>query len=1031
MNKLANVRWSDRMPPLSFRPQQVMTAPMPPPGTMNSMPNMGHVPMHPSPMQNATAGTHQMPLAITPRNPEFVQYSFNIPFTFDLAGPNTEDILHATQDAVMRWTHPAEAPDNVSVAELPVHVEHLRNLDQLCLDLSQSPLPVKAVVETTRVNVNNKPSRTVTVLLSGPPELVQKSRETIMNGTPIAMTCSTVDVDGKLVCDLKAGVLKQEVMEMLDSISHFTGVDIFLLGPKLSLLNLQSTEGRVDKRWRIAIYGDVGSVDHAKVHVLLRIDQMLGRALGSLKLEPIYHQPICGRHRKTIKLLESATGTSIYFPPHLLQLNRFYVSSAHRRDPSDIFITGETEDGINRAKAKLQELASLTRIDPKEVEIDCDKMDNILLSRLDKVRKIGDTYGTHIALPGLGTRRNRMTVRGADQTQCERTIREILDLTGQFYHGYWCMRPGSYSLPNEQSVSELLNNITATSGAEVMFDGELFTINGTDDAVKTAIKMISETEGFGDQPFSAHIKIELAVEHKEFVSGKKNGKLNKIIHMVQKIGLIHILFEGYNEYNFNIEVISQNYKALEAGISYVEQEMPASISFHVPDQYHKKIIGIGGHHIQSIMRKHSVFVKFSNAMDRGGAGREEDDLQVGNVVCRTPARNAQNLEAVKSEILEMVDEADSEYTSQIVSVDRLFQRRLLARLRDLDKMEKKYNCKILFPSTEQASDEVTVIGPQWNVPRCADELLGMVPDFHEMVLEKNESLSEFLDSAQFSQTLVTQLDNQEVSIEVRPCEEKTEDNGETVSLLLSFTRNNAAGLGEVIEQMLASMTSAGVDVKIHSGSLPRPKSDSFEDSLPFFNSKLLQNAPVPAPKESPVESLFVEEVTRGRNTLFDRLRKPGGISIASFLDRRKNSSHAVNPATLFTGSTNVSMTSLISIESTRSFHADRNPWNDSGVNLDDDNSSILSVNATNNNGNNIVPPGSSSNNSTANPWALQPQLNPADAKLLPTISHPGDTTPRHLPRASGDSGRPSTSHSINSSGSGYPGSANGPAVRFP
>ncbi|PHH54160.1 hypothetical protein CFIMG_002103RA [Ceratocystis fimbriata CBS 114723] len=946
MNKLANVRWSDRMPPLSFRPQQAMAAPMPPPGTMNSMPNMGHVPMHPSPMQNATAGTHQMPLAITPRNPEFVQYSFNIPFTFDLAGPNTEDILHATQDAVMRWTHPAEAPDNVSVAELPVHVEHLRNLDQLCLDLSQSPLPVKAVVETTRVNVNNKPSRTVTVLLSGPPELVQKSRETIMNGTPIAMTCSTVDVDGKLVCDLKAGVLKQEVMEMLDSISHFTGVDIFLLGPKLSLLNLQSTEGRVDKRWRIAIYGDVGSVDHAKVHVLLRIDQMLGRALGSLKLEPIYHQPICGRHRKTIKLLESATGTSIYFPPHLLQLNRFYVSSAHRRDPSDIFITGETEDGINRAKAKLQELASLTRIDPKEVEIDCDKMDNILLSRLDKVRKIGDTYGTHIALPGLGTRRNRMTVRGADQAQCERTIREILDLT-------------------------------------------------------------------------------------EFVSGKKNGKLNKIIHMVQKIGLIHILFEGYNEYNFNIEVISQNYKALEAGISYVEQEMPASISFHVPDQYHKKIIGIGGHHIQSIMRKHSVFVKFSNALDRGGAGREEDDLQVGNVVCRTPARNAQNLEAVKSEILEMVDEADSEYTSQIVSVDRLFQRRLLARLRDLDKMEKKYNCKILFPSTEQASDEVTVIGPQWNVPRCADELLGMVPDFHEMVLEKNESLSEFLDSAQFSQTLVTQLDNQEVSIEVRPCEEKTEDNGETVSLLLSFTRNNAAGLGEVIEQMLASMTSAGVDVKIHSGSLPRPKSDSFEDSLPFFNSKLLQNAPVPAPKESPVESLFVEEVTRGRNTLFDRLRKPGGISIASFLDRRKNSSHAVNPATLFTGSTNVSMTSLISIESTRSFHADRNPWNDSGVNLDDDNSSIMSVNATNNNGNNLVPPGSSSNNSAANPWALQPQLNPADAKLLPTISHPGDTTPRHLPRASGDSGRPSTSHSINSSGSGYPGPANGPTVRFP
>lgn len=105
--------------------------------------------------------------------------------------------------------------------------------------------------------------------------------------------------------------------------------------------------------------------------------------------------------------------------------------------------------------------------------------------------------------------------------------------------------------------------------------------------------------------------------------------------------------------------------------------MPASISFHVPDQYHKRIIGIGGQHIQRIMKKHSVFVKFSNAMDRGrkpryndislvslttilgGMGREDDDVKVDNVICRTPARNAQNLELVKTEILDMVDRAVS------------------------------------------------------------------------------------------------------------------------------------------------------------------------------------------------------------------------------------------------------------------------------------------------------------------------------------------------------------------------------------
>ncbi len=66
---------------------------------------------------------------------------------------------------------------------------------------------------------------------------------------------------------------------------------------------------------------------------------------------------------------------------------------------------------------------------------------------------------------------------------------------------------------------------------------------------------------------------------------------------------------------------------------------------------------------------------------------------------------------------------DSEFTSQIANVDRLYHRQLLARLSELEELEKKWNCKITFPSTEQASDEVTVTGPQWQVPQCVDQLL--------------------------------------------------------------------------------------------------------------------------------------------------------------------------------------------------------------------------------------------------------------------------------------------------------------------
>ena len=213
----------------------------------------------------------------------------------------------------------------------------------------------------------------------------------------------------------------------------------------------------------------------------------------------------------------------------------------------------------------------------------------------------------------------------------------------------------------------MLSDICANSDADVSFEKFTFAITGSDDAVKDALMVISKIKFVSRSQYQIRVKIELANEHKEFVSGKKNGKINKIMgqsksrHGTEQFlteyftGSVQIIFDGFNEYNFNIDVCGTNYEAMKSGLSLVEQEMPASISFHVPDQYHKRIIGIGGQHIQRIMKKHSVFVKFSNAMDRGGIGREDDDIKVDNVICRTPARNASALELVKAEILDMVD----------------------------------------------------------------------------------------------------------------------------------------------------------------------------------------------------------------------------------------------------------------------------------------------------------------------------------------------------------------------------------------
>ena len=66
---------------------------------------------------------------------------------------------------------------------------------------------------------------------------------------------------------------------------------------------------------------------------------------------------------------------------------------------------------------------------------------------------------------------------------------------------------------------------------------------------------------------------------------------------------------------------------------------------------------------------------------------------------------------------------DAEFVSETVVINRLYHRELIARMNEIDELEKKWNCKIDFPSTEMASDVVTISGPEYQVPQAVDEFL--------------------------------------------------------------------------------------------------------------------------------------------------------------------------------------------------------------------------------------------------------------------------------------------------------------------
>ena len=66
---------------------------------------------------------------------------------------------------------------------------------------------------------------------------------------------------------------------------------------------------------------------------------------------------------------------------------------------------------------------------------------------------------------------------------------------------------------------------------------------------------------------------------------------------------------------------------------------------------------------------------------------------------------------------------DAEFVSETVAINRLYHRELIGRMSEIDELEKKWNCKIDFPSTEMASDVVTISGPEYQVPQAVDEFL--------------------------------------------------------------------------------------------------------------------------------------------------------------------------------------------------------------------------------------------------------------------------------------------------------------------
>lgn len=126
---------------------------------------------------------------------------------------------------------------------------------------------------------------------------------------------------------------------------------------------------------------------------------------------------------------------------------------------------------------------------------------------------------------------------------------------------------------------------------------------------------------------------------------------------------VKIKFESLNDHNFLIDVSGSSALNVLRGLTLLQDELPAELAFHVPEAYHKRIIGVAGRSIQRIMKKYGVYVKFNSAEEMRQLALDDEE----NVLARTPAKNALNLESLRTSIMELVPAKDKDFIIDTVS----------------------------------------------------------------------------------------------------------------------------------------------------------------------------------------------------------------------------------------------------------------------------------------------------------------------------------------------------------------------------
>lgn len=317
--------------------------------------------------------------------------------------------------------------------------------------------------------------------------------------------------------------------------------------------------------------------------------------------------------------------------------------------PLELVVYGRSQDSVSAACSFLSLMISSSQ---QKVSVVTERIPKLLASLVlsndrSKLESIAVSCGAIMKVLS-----NQTTVElycyASNQSTAKSALAQVLSVIYEYEE---CVI--SFISNERESLRRDIPLISQKSDCVITQSNDQVTILGKEKNISDALSLLEKRH---QSILSICYKISQDCEIREFICGKKDGKILRI----QKECAVAVELQNLSEPSTGVQILvsSRFFRALVDGVAFLRGEFPAELTFFVPDEHHKRIIGHGGKNIQRIMKKHSAYIKFlspSECTERYGYLFEYKEYSMlpyqPNVIVRTPRKNQSVLRQMREEVL--------------------------------------------------------------------------------------------------------------------------------------------------------------------------------------------------------------------------------------------------------------------------------------------------------------------------------------------------------------------------------------------